>query len=82
MTTAGSPARGAAIRVRVYKRGHLVESRLFETEADANALIAHWCDVDDVEFELDDLSSQHRAGDILDPTPSPADTMEETAARD
>lgn len=38
MTTAGSQARGAAIRVR--------------------------------------------AGDILDPTPSPTNTMEETAARD
>lgn len=82
MRAAGDQDRSAApVEVRVYKQGRLIDSTVCESEADASALIVHWSDVDDVEFEVDDLSAHHRAGDIVDPEELPVTDADETATR-
>lgn len=69
MATAGGQERSAVVEVRVYKGGQLADSRVCESEEDARALMAHWADAGDVDFEVDDLSTTHRPGDILEPDP-------------
>jgi hypothetical protein len=80
--TTDNGERSTAVAVRVYRQGHLVDSSVCESEAAANALIAHWSDVDGVEFEVDDLSTPHRPGDILEPDASSVDDhLEDTSPR-
>lgn len=69
MATVASQEPSAVVEVRVYKDGQLADSRVCESEEDARALMAHWADAGDVEFEMDDLSTTHRPGDILEPDP-------------
>jgi hypothetical protein len=70
----------ATVAVRVYKDGRLLDSVACESEAEAEALMAHWSESGQVEFEVDDLSTDHRPGDILEPDPGQADE-ERTASR-
>jgi hypothetical protein len=82
MQAAGDGDRGAApVEVRVYKEGRLIDSTVCESEAEASALIVHWSDVDDVEFEVDDLSSPHHTGEILEPEAPTTVDVDETAPR-
>jgi hypothetical protein len=69
MATAPNQEPGAVVEVRVYKGGQLADSRVCESEEDARALMAHWAEAGDVEFEVDDLSTTHWPGDILEPDP-------------
>ncbi len=56
------------IEVTVYRDGDLVHRELCETEAEADAVVDRWSEVDGVECQVDDLSVHHRATDVLEPT--------------
>jgi hypothetical protein len=59
-----------AIEVRVYRHGALVRREWCESEEQAALVVDAWSELDGVECEVDDLTTRHRPGDILEPAPA------------
>jgi hypothetical protein len=57
----------ANVEVRAYRGGELVNRQLCESAEQAAALVAVWEEAEGVECEVDDLSTHHRPGDLLEP---------------
>ena len=69
------------VEVKVFRHGKLVHSELCESDEQANLVMDVWKELDGTSFEVDDLTVQHRQGDILGPEPSePIDTGYPTAS--
>jgi hypothetical protein len=58
------------IEVRVFRHGELVRTELCESEEQASLVVDEWAELDGIECEVDDLSVDHRLGDILEPEPA------------
>jgi hypothetical protein len=57
------------LEVRILRDGAVVQRELCETEAEANALVEAWSDVDGVVVEVDDLARDTGGAGVLDPRP-------------
>lgn len=55
------------VEVRVFRFGELVHRQLCESEEEAAAVVDRWMELQGVECEVDDLSTHHRPGEILEP---------------
>jgi hypothetical protein len=55
------------VEVRVYRHGHLVARELCEDGDRVADVLDAWAELDGVECEVDDLSTRHHPGDILEP---------------
>lgn len=64
---------GPCIEVRVFVDGRMVHRQRCESDSEAESVVEQWSEVGGSEFEVDDLSAQHRAGEILEPEPTPPD---------
>ncbi|WP_340681401.1 hypothetical protein LCL61_21760 [Amycolatopsis coloradensis] len=71
---------GLTIEVRVHQDGRLLHRELCESDEEATAVVERWQELDGVTCEVDDLTTRHRAGDILEPEPS--DLLDEDSAPD
>lgn len=60
------------IEVRVFVDGRLVHEQRCESEEEASSVVERWSELEGSEFEVDDLSTRHRAGEILEPEPDGA----------
>ena len=63
---AGAPT----IVVKVYRDDRVLLEELCETEEEAQAVVDRWSEEGNVSFVVDDLSTRHRAEDVLAPEPS------------
>ena len=62
------------IEVCVFRDGELLHRELCESEAEVDSTVEFWSDLDNVTFQVDDLSYHHQPGQVLEPTPPlPAD---------
>jgi hypothetical protein len=55
------------IEVTVYRHGDVVQRVLCESDDEVQSVIDQWGEVEGTEFQVDDLSVQHRPGDVLEP---------------
>jgi hypothetical protein len=60
------------VEVRVFQHGELVHRELCESEDQAALAVEEWSELDGVRCEVDDLSIEHRPGDIFEPEPAVA----------
>jgi hypothetical protein len=61
--------RTPTLEVRVLRDGIVTQRALCETEAEADALVEAWSEVDGVVVEVDDLTLHARRPGVLDPQP-------------
>jgi len=64
------------VEVRVFRLGELVHRQLCESEEEAAAVVDRWIELEGVECEVDDLSTHHRPGEILEPE-APTESAED-----
>jgi hypothetical protein len=57
------------LEVRILRDGAIVQRELCATEAEANAVVEAWSDVDGVTVEVEDLARSTRGAGVLDPRP-------------
>jgi hypothetical protein len=57
------------VEVTVYRDGTLVHRELCESAEAAADVVEIWSEVDGVECTIDDLGTEHHAGQILEPGP-------------
>jgi hypothetical protein len=65
------------IEVRVYRHGDLIQRELCDTEEEATRVVDTWAEMDDVTCEVDDLTTRHQPGDVLEPEPAVLSDEEE-----
>jgi hypothetical protein len=70
---AEDPATEPTIEVTVFRDGAVVDRILCESDQDAIAVVEQWTEQPGVRCQIDDLSSRHRAGDVLEPEESELD---------
>lgn len=56
------------IEVRIFRHDELVHRELCESDADAEQVVARWSELEDVTYQVDDLTFHHKPGDVLEPT--------------
>lgn len=61
---------GPSIEVRVFVDGRMIHRERCESDEEAESVVAQWSEVEGSEFEVDDLSAHHHAGEILEPEPA------------
>jgi hypothetical protein len=57
------------LEVRILRDGVVVQRELCATEAEANAVVEAWSDVEGVVVEVEDLARSPRGAGVLDPRP-------------
>jgi hypothetical protein len=57
------------LEVVVYRHGAEIHREACESEEAATDIVDRWSEIDGVTCTVDDLSIQHRAGQILEPEP-------------
>jgi hypothetical protein len=64
------------LEVRVLRDGVVVERQLCDSDAEANAVVEAWSDVDGVVVEVDDLTRNAERTGVLEPRPWEVDAAE------
>ncbi|WP_037304579.1 hypothetical protein [Amycolatopsis orientalis] len=58
------------IGVRIHRNGRLSHRELCESDEESEPVLMRWCELLGLTCEVDDLSTRHRAGHILEPEPA------------
>jgi hypothetical protein len=66
------------LEVRIFRDGVLAQRELCESDAEANAVVEAWSDVEGVVCEVEDLTRSSAAASVLDPRPWEVDADDVT----
>ena len=61
------PGDVASVEVRLYRNGDLVHRQLCESAEEAGSLVEQWAERGITRVDIDDLSTRHEPGEILEP---------------
>ena len=61
------PGDVAPVEVRLYRNGDLTHRQLCESAEEAGSLVEQWAEQGITRVDIDDLSTHHAPGEILEP---------------